>query len=171
MRVQLPVVGPGYPCVDLSCLNNCRRAFDDPNTSTGGTQQCIMKYVTRRPPPILILENVAKITARRQADSGKPSPVVQQHELLRKYGYAGTWFKLNACHYALAQSRPRVYMVYYHGGAGDIQTLKEMLWKFRANPKPLLHYFLPDADVEHGTGKPRTRPGGERRTAGRIFTF
>lgn len=29
----------GYPCTDLSSLNNSERAFDDPNSATGGVQR------------------------------------------------------------------------------------------------------------------------------------
>lgn len=63
-----------------------------------------------------MFENVLKITAKRQADAGKEPPVKQQHEVLTKLGYDGTWFKLNSSSFGLGQSRPRVYMVYFHGG-------------------------------------------------------
>ena len=122
----------GYPCTDLSSLNNSEKAFDDPNSATGGVQrisscdeangngQCldrahrlpdrdrefagparglvgpgirpphfarshwpfiyemcrgtqlsIIKYVRKRPPGILLFENVLKITAKRKVHTSR----------------------------------------------------------------------------------------------------
>ena len=116
----------GYPCTDLSSLNNSEKAFDDPSSATGGvqrisigptgsrtgtgssrarlgaswgpgyvvsirpphfarshwpfiyemcrgTQLSIIKYVRKRPPGILLFENVLKIIAKRKVHTSRHS--------------------------------------------------------------------------------------------------
>ncbi len=111
-----------------------------------------MKYIRKRPPPIVIFENVSKILATRKADGGKPPPVIQQDSLFTNLGYSGTWFELNSKDYGLAQSRPRVYMVYFHASGGCLKELDKFIMKFRVAAKPLDHYILKEAQqVEPGS--------------------
>ena len=75
-----------------------------------------MRYLKKRPAAVLVFENVLKLAVQRAADAGKKRPVEQQHDVLTKIGFAGTWLLLNSKSFALVQSRPRVYMIYFHGG-------------------------------------------------------
>ena len=138
---------PGYPCVDLSSLNHLAIPFDEPLSATGGTQQTILKYVRKKPPAVLVFENVPKIAARRSADARKKKapPVVQQDQELMKHGYMGKWFMLNTKCYGLAQSRLRAYVVYFHAARGDCEKLTLLLNKCRVGPKPLSDCIVEDA--------------------------
>jgi site-specific DNA-cytosine methylase len=124
--------------------------FDDPAGKTGQVQQAIIRYLKKRPAPVLVMENVAKIEATRKADQGKKVPVQQQHDVLRKFGYQGSWLKLNSKEFALAQSRPRTYMVYFHAGCGSATASLKTILTFRAQPKPLSHYIGRDVGKDEG---------------------
>lgn len=63
----------GYPCKALSGLNSNPKAFNDPESSTGGPQQSIMQYCLKHRPQILIFENVKQMVFKRKVEHGEDS--------------------------------------------------------------------------------------------------
>lgn len=108
LGLRCDILVAGYPCVDLSGLNNHAASFDDKSGKTGGAQQAIIHYISKTRPQALLFENVAGIVQNRAQNAARP--IDQQDKQLRALGYRGAWAFLDAKHFALPQSRPRVYM-------------------------------------------------------------
>jgi len=153
--------------VSISSLNNVHKAFDDASSATGRAQQAILKYLENRPAKLLLLENTKLIAGKRAADLGKV-PVIEQHAVLSKLGYEGLWMNLPAQCFALAQSNPRIYMMYFRAGRGDPVLLRKTLLSLRTTPKKL-DDFLDKAPLpDFRSSRPRKGAGRIRRTFGAL---
>lgn len=74
MVVNVPacdILVAGYPCKALSGLNSNPKAFNDPESTTGGPQQSIMRYCVTRKPQVLIFENVKQMVMKRKVEDGE----------------------------------------------------------------------------------------------------
>lgn len=99
----------GFPCQDVSEARGSK-GRDGLNGKNSGLFFPFMDLVSKHLPKVVVLENVRGLT---NSHSGKDFLVVL--DALMSLGYGVAWRVLNTRYFGAPQSRPRVYIVAFHG--------------------------------------------------------
>lgn len=132
----------GLPCVDLSSLNASPAPIfgrnDGPPGSTASGFAALKRYVRKRRPKVVLLENSDRMYAKVQQNNFQPA-IDNLTKFASKEGYRVVDSILNACHFGIPQNRPRCYMVWVLGEeCRNSQPLTaEVFNQFMCHPVPL----------------------------------
>jgi site-specific DNA-cytosine methylase len=102
-------------CDDISSLSVTPRSVLDPTGRSGTSFLQFKSYLEsvkfEDRPKVLMIECVENLGKKRAALAGEKGTKVVT-ESLHEFGYVGSWQVLNAKHFFLPQSRPRVYGIF-----------------------------------------------------------
>ena len=112
---QVDILTVGLPCVDLSSLNASPAQIfgrnDGPPGSTASGFAALKRYVRKRRPKVVLLENSDRMYAKVQQNNCEPA-INNLTKFASKEGYLVVDSILNACQFGIPQNRPRCYMVW-----------------------------------------------------------
>jgi site-specific DNA-cytosine methylase len=101
----------GYPCVDMSGLNNNPRAWGDESGKTGGGYASLIKYVDKVLPSFVMLENGKELFHKLKRNKFV-RPIDLQDEHFIEMGYIAVSLLLDVACFGLPQHRDRSYSMY-----------------------------------------------------------
>ena len=138
----MDILTVGLPCVDLSSLKACPAQIfgrnDGPKGSTASGFAALKRYVHKRRPKIVLLENSDRMYAKVQQNNCQPA-INNLAKFASKEGYQVVDSILNACQFGIPQNRPRCYMVWVlEAECNNSQPLtSEIFNQFKCLPVPL----------------------------------
>ncbi|CAJ1450332.1 unnamed protein product, partial [Effrenium voratum] len=116
----------GYPCVDLSSLNNGPGQFTDTATATGRGYANMLSVVDRCSGlAFLGVENSANMWRKRKQDEWR-RPIDLQDEAFRGRGFVASSHCVSAHEFGPPQSRRRSWSLYLRRGAPDSELQAEV---------------------------------------------
>ncbi|CAJ1350424.1 unnamed protein product, partial [Effrenium voratum] len=116
----------GYPCVDLSSLNNGPGRFTDTATATGRGYANMLSVVDRCSGlAFLGVENSANMWRKRKQDEWR-RPIDLQDEAFRGRGFVASSHCVSAHEFGPPQSRRRSWSLYLRRGAPDSELQAEV---------------------------------------------
>ncbi len=139
----------GFPCKDLSSLNNKRISFQrEKSAKSGGTFYASVDCLVRWQCPVVVFENVRMLLCRRSADEDEHRPIDCVDEVLRGHGYVGTHRLINTSDFVLPQRRLRAWLIYFKVGCGDARVAFDTLDLFATEKMIPLQMFLRREDQQ-----------------------
>ena len=107
---KVDILTVGLPCVDLSSLNASPAQIfgrnDGPPGSTASGFAALKRYVRKRRPKVVLLENSDRMYAKVQQNNCEPA-INNLTKFASKEGYLVVDSILNACQFGIPQNRPR----------------------------------------------------------------
>ena len=130
----------GFPCQPFSTAGKNMGVAD----TRGRVLHHVLKYITQKRPPLVLLENVKGLVIRH-AD-------VMNHvcSTMRRHGYFVTYKVLNACHQGVAHNRERVLIL----GFLAVGAKTSFDWPTNIATPPVTLFLDPLKPGEHFTNLP-----------------
>lgn len=139
----------GFPCVSVSALNNSAPQFCDSASATGNGWRAVQGYIKRSRPGWIVLENVKRLSQRREVDKHKkPSDTIVR--TMKAMGYRSMVSLINSKEFGLCQSRSRTWLIFVREDCyqelfpGHADSLCASLMAFRLRPCSLETILLGD---------------------------